>query len=141
MGVTISPANNLAFCEERKLVVIQKEDCLCEENHRKNCHYCNGTGFFTEKIYPYELNVSNSNFSTLWGALGLDKQDWCGTISAQELLGALARVDESLILRANYVDGNFYSFGIDNERVAYYLNKLREILVQCLARNVDVFWC
>ena len=144
MSITISPVGNFEHCEKLDLVKINREDCLCYGEHRENCHYCNGSGFFEEKIYPYELNISNGNFETLWNALGLEFA-YCGEICPHILLEAVANADVQLIIRANYVDASengatFYSFGIDAGRAESYLNRLSQIIIQAIARKVKIQW-
>ena len=142
MSVTIFPTNNLKFCEENNLIETKIEDCLCKDAGCAipNCHYCQGTGEWTEQIYPFELNLANGNFSTLWNSLGLEF-DYCGEINSGELLKAVSSLDSELLLRANFVDGeNFYSFGIDKNQAARYIKKLHEICLEALKRGESVTW-
>ena len=140
MSVTIFPTNNIKFCKENNLIKIHVEDCLCADDINPKCHYCQGTGKWTEEIYPFELNLANANFSTLWNSLGLEF-DYCGEINSGELLNAVNSLDSELLLRANFVDGeNFYSFGIDKNQAARYIKKLHEICLEALKRGESVTW-
>lgn len=140
MSVTIAPTNNLEFCESNNLVKVETEDCLCVGGpENKQCHYCGGTKIWESKIYPFEMNVANGNFSTIWAALGLEF-DYCGEIDATILSNAIKCTEIDLIRRANYVDGNYYCFGIDTKRANYYLDTLKNICSEAIRRNTSVSW-
>lgn len=104
MTITVSIANNLEYCRQNNLIQIRSEPCLCADNPTPGCHYCTMTsdptpGVWVEEIYPFELNMANANFSTLWNSLGLDF-DYCGQIDARIVLRALESMDSDLPLRA-----------------------------------------
>lgn len=145
MSISIFPVGNFEFCETNNLVEIIKEDCLCDETNKSSCHYCNGAGIYSTKIYPCEMNISNGNFATLWNALGLDF-DYCGEICPKKILEVLKTFDEKLLLRANYVssndngDCNFVSFGIDMEQALRYIRGLKEIAMHAISRGVNICW-
>jgi hypothetical protein len=131
MSITIFPTNNLKFCEENNLIKIHVEDCLCKDAGCAipHCHYCNGTGEWTEQIYPFELNLANGNFSTLWRTLGLE-YDYCGEIDADTLSIAVQRFETELLYN------NVFSF--DQSR--RYIKKLYEICLEALKRGESVTW-
>lgn len=139
MTVTISPKNNLEFCRVNGLVEIVKEACLCVDFPDENCYYCKGTKENVEEIFPFEMNISSGNFSTLWNSLGLEF-DYCGQIDPREVIDSLNSFDENLLIRANFVDGNIYSFGIDIERAKSYIDRLRNIAEESLKRNQLISW-
>ena len=141
MSVTVSPTNNIEFCQKNNLITICKEEC-CEWS---DCHFCHGTNEYETKIYPFEMNLSNGNFSTLWNSLGLDF-DYCGEISPEELRDSLLNFDEELLLRANHVEANengdahFISFGIDRERAIGYNKRLKAIVAEAFLRKTTISW-
>lgn len=141
MSFTISPTNNIEFCQKNNLVVISKEEC-CEWS---DCHFCQGTNEYEVKNYPFEMNLSNGNFSTLWNSLGLDF-DYCGEISPEILRDALLNFDEELLLRANHASSddegnmNFYSFGVDIDRALCYIVRLKAIVCEAFLRKTTVSW-
>lgn len=145
MSVTIFPVGNFEFCETNNLVEITREDCLCDETNKSSCRYCHGKGYWEEKIYPCEMNISNGNFKTLWNALGLE-HDYCGEICPKKILEVLKTFDDNLLLRANYVssnddgDCNFVSFGIDKDRAMSYTSRLKHIAIHAISRGVLVNW-
>ena len=62
MSVTIFPSNNLEYCRTNSLETVVEENCGCD----RGCEYCNGTGVWKVMNYPFELNLSNDNFSTFF---------------------------------------------------------------------------
>ena len=144
MSITIFPVGNFEFCEANNLVEIIKEDCLCDETNKSSCHYCNGAGIYSTKIYPCEMNISNGNFKTLWNALGLDF-DYCGEICPKKIIEVLKTFDPDLLLAANYVDASgesaiFYSFGIGGGRAMGYIDRLKDIAMHAISRGVNICW-
>lgn len=142
MSVTIMPSGNIRFCDENGLVEKILDVCHCVDfDNRENvdCRYCNNTQVYTQEVYPFELNISNSNFSTLWNSLGLDF-DYCGEVETDKVSSALNSLDENLLLRANYVEDNFYSFGIDRAQAKRYIDTLKDIVEEATKRNVKICW-
>ena len=133
------PSGNIRFCEENDLVDEIREECMCVEFGDEECGYCENTRVNIIRVYPFDMNMANANFSTFWNALGLEF-DYCGEIEVDEVIRALSFLDEKLLLRANYVDGNFYSFGIDKVQAQRYINSLREIAGEAKRRNVKICW-
>jgi hypothetical protein len=54
------------------------------------CPYCRGHGSTSENRYPYELNIAQANFASLWPSLGLVlREDLWGHIDGRTLLRVL----------------------------------------------------
>ena len=161
MSVTISVENNIRYCKENGLANVRTEPCLCVEDGREvnqNCHYCNGTGRWEETIYPFEMNLANANFGTLWSALGLargDGEDYCGSIEPGLVADALARLDPMLLRRAtrHYLPGSekpadalfqggyeAYDFGIGADQAEGYVRTLTAIVAEAQRRKALISW-
>lgn len=92
-----------------------------------------------------ELNISNTNFRTLWSALGIlvyDKDDgMCGEMHPLELHKKLQTLNPDCVLRAAMAKSNSdFDFGIDEQRVRYYTRKLKEIVAVALKREEYIVW-
>lgn len=140
MSVTITIAHNRRFCLEHGLEERTFEPCYgCEEagRARRDCPCCEGKGHVCEIHLPFELNLANGNFSTLWAALGFDAPDCCGSVAAHDVLLALDALDEHLLVRADQrgygTNGAAWIYcGIRPEQAQRYLSELRAI-----AREAD----
>ena len=114
---------------------------------------CHGSGIdpYIEKYqYPFEMNVANKNFGLIWNSLGLDKD--ANSIHPLQLLSALASVRPELMERKdrNYtkvgpngqpIGARSFEFGVDAERVQYYIDKLNEIGEEAARREELIIWC
>lgn len=150
MSVTITIVDNCEYCDENSLVRTEIEPCLCLHDGKPeaDCHYCQGSGKWTEKIYPFEMNLANGNFATLWKALGLNKLNddmWGGSLDGRIILRALATLDRSRVLRAPsklIEDGQpaIYVGGIDHEQAERYISTLTQIANEATRRESHVCW-
>jgi len=98
-----------------------------------------------------DLNISNVNFSTLWSALGFSIQvDIIEGVSCANLYGEvhpmalhkkLESLNPNLVERAKKESGaNSIDFGIDDQRVQYYIRKLREIVAVAMKKEENIVW-
>lgn len=156
MTVTIMIEGNLEFCDANNLVRVEVEPCLCVGHDpesptasRPGCHYCSGSGEWVERTYPFEMNVANGNFSTLWNALGLATNDddmWGGSIEAETVQRALACMDHALVQRAprHVLRGEhnceIIEAGIDDARANSYVSRLSLIVGEAIKRNKKICW-
>lgn len=150
MTITITVANNMEYCREHGLIRTTEEECVCNQQTRAECHFCQGSGLWQEKIFPHELNLANANFATLWNALGLQSEP-CGEIDARIVTAAIKTLDERLLLRATtYHTGldeddqpagaRMYSFGIDQNQASRYLRTLAAIAGEAEQREELIIW-
>lgn len=91
-----------------------------------------------------ELNLSNSNFSTLWHALGLDCE-WCGRVPVDALHDALDLAVPDLIVRAPTAHGgggaSLVDCGIPRSQAERYLFQLWRLVRYAEAgRGLEVSW-
>lgn len=129
MSVTITIANNEAYVRkhhpERILVDVYPADEQSPEMK-------------FERL-PYEMNLANGNFSTVFSALGLDV-DYCGHLDGRVLRDALRKTPLELLFRATVVDGNVTYCGIGQEQAAGYFTGLLEIAEEAVRREENVVW-
>lgn len=129
--------------------LIEKDavECICvydDDQPQPDCHFCKGSGTTIFERYPFELDLSNSNASTLLSALGL-AFDYCGDIDGRTLLAAIDRTPVSLIQRQT-TEGTgangcqWINCGIREEQATRYLTILREIAEEAVRREERVCW-
>jgi len=144
MTITISIVGGQEYAHKNGLVEYFGLDCTCLYDTGKpqsNCLVCKGTGQEQRPCFPFELNMSNQNFSEVWGKLGLDSHEFCGTMDGRELRAVLAGVKPSTLTRSLTVDGNYIDCGITLEQAVRYLNQLWFIACEAEEREEMVVWC
>lgn len=150
MTVTITILRNGCYCEEHGLVQVDRYPCFACTNldpacpPDADCPVCEGTGQEAFRSYPFELNVANRNFATLWSALGLDA-DYCGRMDSRQLQAALRAADAALILRDTVVEtsparATFIDQGISPDQARRYLEALAEIASEAERREEPIVW-
>lgn len=149
MSVTITISNNHKYVEEHcpESIIWDTDDtCLCviDEPH-KDCHICNGTGKLPYKYgnYPFELNIANRNFETLWSALDIDTNDT--DIHPMKLITSVKKLIPELVERKQgWHNGkslaNTFDRGVDSEQVSRYINELTTIANEALRREDQIVW-
>jgi len=91
-----------------------------------------------------ELNMANSNFSTLWSALGFEF-DWCGALCPDIVLAALRRFDPDLAVRETRIhkhDGfcTMVACGLDENQIQRYRSCLSVICDEAKKSGNMVGW-
>ena len=102
MSVTISIHGGIQWAEENDEVDIREVECgFTGKVCHAGCQYCEGTSFVTEKVYPFELNVANGNWSTFANALGLVDSDsmYEGWADGRVIIGLIKRFCPELSIR------------------------------------------
>jgi hypothetical protein len=167
MTITITISGNMEYCDENcpEKVIPADLECQCvigTDTPDPDCHCCAGTGIDPIMTnapgdYPHEMNVSNANFKLIWNCLGfeangdsqnalnamvLDANSSTGEMYGHELFKAIEAVNPDLFVRsARYgPDFNSFEFGIDAERVSWYLTRLKEIASEAMRREEKVVW-
>ena len=145
MSVTITIKNNRKYCQEKLMVVKTQLPCQCAgyENGMRttgdeNCEECKGEGFTMMDVYPFELNLANANFETLWRVLGLDQT--APMLDPRRILKALKKTSLSKIIKGGVRDGNTIYCGISPEQAARYKVKLTELCEEASRREEKVIW-
>ena len=138
MSVTITVDGNHQYMQEHP-ELIQMDgpyDCDCLTNP---CSHCNGSGKVSFEVYPFELNLANGNFSTLWCAFGFEPES-IGSMNAKDLKLAVTHTSIGLSEKADKVEGNWISFGITKRQVETYFKRLHEITNEAIRRNKEIIW-
>ena len=130
MSVTITISGNETYCHKHNLVEYEEFE---------------GT---KSPLYPYQLNISNSNFSTFANAIGLvDQEDdmWTGEIYPQKLKRLIACFDPQLAVREQNDDDDngsrFIDCGLPEEKVDRYLTLLTIMAEEAERREEKIVWC
>ena len=128
MSITVIINNNIQYIDKNhpEMVAIERYD-----------YYGDVEEF---KIYPFEMNVSNSNHSMIWNALGLE-WDYSGSIHPVKLLKSLDSIHPDFMVRETRSEGNHHFIGVDLDRVNSYLTRLREIALEAAKREEEIYWC
>lgn len=150
MSVTITIQNNIKYvdanCPEK--IKTTTYECMCrqfeDDPFDSECPYCKGTGADKFKDYPFEMNISNSNFSAFWSSLGLDV-DWCGEVNPNRVLEVLRTYDPELAERAQLTEkgdkGALYvDCGLTSVRSGTYAERLLEIADEAVLREEMIVW-
>jgi hypothetical protein len=108
------------------------------------CLECEGTGQLEIRELPFELNIANGNFCTLWNALGLDSEP-CGEIPAGEVLLALESLEHELLERSETVQRGrrgcrVIDCGIGPQQAQRYIAALTAIAREADNRIEPIVW-
>jgi hypothetical protein len=152
MSITITIQNNREYCHENTLVKHVTEACSCTEGFEGQrveadpaCPYCRGHGTTSEKRYPYELNIAQGNFASLWRSLGLVlREDLWGHIDGRTLLRVLA-VPVERLTRPESQDqedtgGTIIDSGISRFQAQRYIDLLKALADEASRREEFVVW-
>lgn len=152
MSVTIMPGQNMSYCDEHNLVNYTEYDCqTCSfEGVKETCSECSTYPGPAGKVrfpdYPYELNVANGNFRTLWASLALEPGEYLsGFMPPATLRQALDNFDPALMERATTIEEGstgirLINCGVTLDQANYYYHRLLEIVTEAERRGVDIVW-
>jgi hypothetical protein len=130
MSVTITISNNKKYvdqnCSEKINIIVYPEDDFYPK--------------FTEKNYPFEMNMANGNFHTVMSALGLD-MDYVGSMDARILYNALKKTHPEMFERITRQDGIVTFCGIGINQAESYHYRLYEICEEAIKREEKLVWC
>lgn len=140
MSVTIRIANNFEYVDQN-----------CPELIRVTRYEADGYYPAEEfKSYPFELNMANCNFGSLWRILGLDCGDFedfcCGSISPELLLAAIDIISVKSFTRDDEIFKNkegrvrAIDCGVNLEKAARYIWTLRQIAGEAKRRGESIVW-
>jgi len=151
MTVTISINHGIQWAEENNKVEIREGECgflgaICHDG----CPYCKGTSMYSEKVYPFELNVANGNWSTFANALGLVDSDsmYEGWADGRVIIGLIKRFCPELSIRGergerdeqNEGEARIIDCGLSAAQVSRYAIVLAEIASEAERREEKVCW-
>ena len=151
MSTTITIRYNREYCTENELVENIQETCNCadelddQSKADPNCPYCYGKGTVSSRKFPFEFNLANGNFVSLWRSLGLTlREDAWGHIDGRTLLGVLEVPVEKLLTPDSQYDGDqggtLIDFGISRSQAERYLQLLRSLADEASRREEPVVW-
>lgn len=142
MSVTITIQNNYAYCDTNNLTTIEKFDLSTEDGKYWSAVYRADH----RKEYPFEMNLSNSNFIALWGMLGLNPE-YSGSIKPEELEGRLNNIKGKLadltsptVIEMKDECPKIIEFGRSMNQVTRYYFELRKIASEAIKRNEIIVW-
>ena len=102
---------------------------------------------YSEKVYPFELNVANGNWSTFANALGLVDSDsmYEGWADGRVILGLIKRFCPELSIRGerdeqNEGEARIIDCGLSAAQVNRYAIVLAEIASEAERREEKVCW-
>ena len=141
MSVTITIRDNHDYCEQRGLIAYSRHQCICvcDECADGLCNVCKGSGIEVFAELPFELNLTNSNFSTFWTALGFP-EEYEGEIDSRFIMRAIRCLDIRTVHREDVKDGNYTSFGIGSEQADRYVESLLKICKEAEKRESNIVW-
>lgn len=143
MSITITINNNEKYVRENKPEEIEKRkiECYCVWHGQVDptCPKCKGKGWDFYAFYPYEMNLANANFATLWNSLGLESKPW-GELNPQVALKALARTPTALLVRENRFEDRVYHCGIHEDQANRYFASLKKIADEAEKREEKIIW-
>ena len=151
MSITITIRYNREYCYENKLIEDIQESCNCidefadQAKAEPTCPYCYGQGTVSSRKFPFELNLANGNFVSLWKSLGLTLRDdvW-GYIDGRTLLQVLEVPVEKLLSQDSQYDGEqggtLIDFGISRSQAERYMQLLRSLADEASRREEPVVW-
>lgn len=98
---------------------------------------------FSSRKFPFEFNLANGNFASLWRSLGLTlREDVWGHIDGRTLLGVLEVPVEKLLSQDSQYDGDqggtVIDFGISRSQAERYLQLLRSLADEASRREEPV---
>ena len=133
MSVTVTIVNGEEYvrenCPEKIHVEVFPADVQFPDGYRM-------------EYLPYELNMANGNFHTVFCALGVSgiEFDYVGEIEPRKLLKAIQRTHQDLFVRATQRTLNIINCGIGREQADNYISKLVEICEEAIKREEKVCW-
>ena len=148
MTVTISINHGIQWAEANSKVEIREGECgflgaVCHDG----CPYCKGTSMYSEKVYPFELNVANGNWSTFANALGLVDSDstYDGMVDGRVILGLIRRFCPELSIRGEREEQNeggphVIYCGLSAAQVSRYAIEIAKIASEAERREEKVCW-
>ncbi len=151
MSITITIRYNREYCYENKLIEDIQESCNCVDEFadqakaEPTCPYCYGKGTVSSRKFPFEFNLANGNFVSLWKSLGLTLRDdiW-GHIDGRTLLRVLEVPVEKLLSQDSQYEGEhggtLIDFGISRSQAERYMLLLRSLADEASRREEPVVW-
>lgn len=153
MSVTITIEGNNDYCKARGMIGSRSYDCQCvdfAEDGRPDphCFSCKGFGSVVFEERPFEMNVANGNFRTLFSTLALPFDEEClsGHLDARTINAAIRSAAVELLERETRDEQKpggprVIHCGIDREQATHYLIALKEIADEAERRESAVVWC
>lgn len=144
MSIIITIKNNRDYCREKDMAANTRVPCQCTNENGTapaaglTCQHCEGQGYTELEVFPFELNVAETNFETLWNVLSLDPT--AVGLDPRRILKALRKTTLSLMIRGGVKQGNTVYCGISPAQAARYKVKLTEMCEEAARREEKVIW-
>ena len=124
MGVCFSPKNNMDYCRQNNLVVIDE---------------------YESEVFPFELDIANANARNLASILNLDLEGEYGTVGEvhpQVILRAIKALPTSMVelMVRKAIDPFDGGAGTYPEHIRRYLDQLKKVCLEAERREEMVVW-
>jgi hypothetical protein len=147
MSITISIADNEAYCRENNMGTEEDYECICldcDQQPLRSCPHCRGKGTESVTVLPYELNIANGNFAALWASMKLEV-DCCGRIDSRTLGERLWKLDIHRSVQQPSVikipDGpTIHDGGLSLDQIVRYVEVLLVMSNEAERREQPVVW-
>jgi len=151
MSITITIENNRAYVlrNAHSAIRLTTHTCPCvdfSENGKAtpDCPDCHGTGAVTFESYPFELNLANANFRTLFNALGLPDEDY-GELDSRIISRAVRKTPAALYQRARREETgergcHLIDLGIRSDQAKRYQDALLALALEAERREEKIIW-
>jgi hypothetical protein len=151
MSVTISIHNNILYCRAQGYVKVVHDPCQCvvyndDAKALAHCSICHGTGVVEREEYPYDLNLSNHNFTTLWSAMGLTPGEYlAGDIDSRHVLAAVRRFSPERAIRKGGEHITICGLtgidcGLTQEQIEIRIMRIHAIAMEAARREEYIVW-
>lgn len=85
------------------------------------------------------LELSETEFATLWSTLGLPAQ-WCGEMYPHKVLQRLEALEPASLKRTKEKDGGWSRFGIKHSDISGHLRTLKNICELAGQEETMIYW-
>ena len=159
MSVTITIKDNESWAKDNGQFNVEEIECLCvspEGVASQTCSYCDGSGKMNCPDLPFELNLANANFKTLWSSLGLDvDKEECDPQAILDALDitpveAIVRVPDMKSDTEDFIDTVQKMLGVEGvvvhscglvlEQAQRYIDELLPIAHEAKRRGKPIVW-
>jgi hypothetical protein len=141
MTITFSPSFDYAT-NEPELVKHEVEECICvfEGQASEECTHCKGSGKHEFTIYPFEVNMTSGNASTLFSALGITLPDCSGVLDPLIVSEAISKCIPGLAVRGVMEGIRSTNCCLDEDYVIRRFSSLKDMCVEAIKRGVNIVY-
>ena len=141
MTVTITIEGNHNYCRKNDLLIEHTYECpQCSTSPiNLQCEECFGTGYGTYKTYPYEIIMTNQDFSDFLATVGLTDQILYCRIWPQKLTNRLAGLVD-MIHETDMEKVEEKPYAGEYQKVCTYVIEMYELCQEAIRREEMVVW-